>query len=211
MYSTVVPDRRSRTLFRSIFTRPVLPMEFQKYPKSYRFSQTAMGLAFMISFSPLNFFGPRIQFVAGIAIWAIAVVSLCAAYYVIIRYPYLSLVDPADEDVFSKHFSTGSPRIYKVLNFAAIGVVSIVILSLLQNGNNGLPDILKLVYVVLLLGCLLFTAFLYQPNSHPTVSTFLRATVGVGVLFFPIFLPALLVGAIRCRQLLDRTEREITM
>jgi len=173
-------------------------------------SQMSMGLAFVMTFSPFpfGFFGPRIDFLAMIALWAAVVTSLCVAYYVIIRYPYLSLVETTDGDVFSKYYATESPRIYKILNLAALGVASMVILSLLQNGKDEVLDQLKLAYAVLLLGCLLFTAFLYDPISHPTTSTFLRATVGFGVLVFPLFLPALIIGGFRCRQLLDSTERE---
>ena len=170
-----------------------------------------MGLAFVTMFSPLSLLGGMVQALAGLAIWAITIVSLCVACYVVVRHPYLSLIDSTDGDVFSKYFASGSPVIYKSLNFAALAVALMIILSLLQNANNGLLNQLKLVYVVMLMCCLLFTAFIYRPNTHPTFSTFLRATVGVGLLFFPIFLPALIVGAFRCRRLLEHGERGITM
>ena len=53
---------------------------------------------------------------------------------------------------------------------------------------------------------MIFLTFKYDPVTHPTVATYIRSTIGIGVLLFPIFIPALIVGGIRCRRLLEAQE-----
>ena len=58
-----------------------------------------------------------------------------------------------------------------------------------------------------MLGFLLFLTFGYSPERYPAVATYLRATAGVGLVFFPLFIPALIVGTIRANQILDEADR----
>jgi len=102
-----------------------------------------------------------------------------------------------------KYFGSSDSSVYRILKIAALAVVSMVIISALVDGKNNLQESLKLVYFVVMFGFLTFMTFFYRPVSYPTIATFIRATLGVGVLLFPIFIPALIVGSIRCKRLLD--------
>jgi len=144
----------------------------------------------------------NLQVSVGNAIYLIAAISLCVSFYVIVRYPLLSLFEPSGGDQFKKYFASSGGRVYKILKIAALAAVLIVIISMLLDGKNNLQESLKLVYFVAMFGCLIFMTFIYKPASHPAVATFIRATLGVGVLVFPIFIPALIVGSIRYKRLL---------
>ena len=165
-----------------------------------------MALAFIVAMSPLGNIANLAQngqFLLGTAIYLIACISLCVSFYVIVRYPFLSLVDPSGGEHFMKYFGSSGGPVYRILKIAALAVISIVIISLLVDGKNNLQESLKLVYFVVMFGFLTFMTFFYRPVSYPTITTFIRATLGVGVLLFPIFVPALIVGSIRCKRLLD--------
>jgi hypothetical protein len=143
------------------------------------------------------------QFLLVTAIELIACISLCVSFYVIVRYPFLSLVEPSGGDHFMEYFGSSRSGVYRILKIAALAVILIVIISLLVDGKNNLQEFLKLVYFVVMFWFLIFMTFHYKPVSYPTIATFIRATLGVGVLLFPIFIPALIVGSIRCKRLLD--------
>lgn len=179
-------------------------MEFRNYPLSYRFSQRSMALAFALMISQVGIIPlpQNAQVVVGVTIYLIAGISLCVSFYVIVRYPLLSLFEPSGGDQFMKYFASSGGRVYKILKIAALAAVLIVIISMLLDGKNNLQESLKLVYFVAMFGCLLFMTFIYKPASHPAVATFIRATLGVGLLVFPIFIPALIVGSIRYKRLL---------
>ena len=46
-----------------------------------------------------------------------------------------------------------------------------------------------------------FVCFRYNPTTHPTVSTYIRATRGIGLLDIPTTFPVLIIGSIRCKRI----------
>lgn len=186
-------------------------MEFRTYPLSYRFSQGGMAVAIASAFSPLSEIArlaPTAQFALLTIMWATVCISLCVSFYVIIRYPYLSLVKSSDSDHFMKYFASSGTRVYTFLKILAIAVVLMVIISLLVGDKKDPLKFIRLAYMITILCFLIFMTFVYNPISYPTIATFIRATVGVGVLLFPVFIPALVIGSIRCRRLLDNAAVE---
>jgi hypothetical protein len=146
---------------------------------------------------------PMVKIVAGAVIGLMVLVSLAVSCYVVIRYPYLSLVPTSDKDHFAKHFSLSGTWLYKVLKLLAVAATAVLIVSIIALGVDDLRKVLTLIYGIIMFGFLIFLTFVYDPVSHPTVATFIRATLGIGILLFPIFLPAVLIGSLRCRWLLD--------
>jgi hypothetical protein len=56
----------------------------------------------------------------------------------------------------------------------------------------------------------LFLLFKYNRFDHPTVATLLRCSMGLGVLFFPLFLPAVIIGSGRAKSLLAEAQERLT-
>ena len=184
-----------------------LNIEFKDFPVSYRISQGGIALALvLLTFSRAAFSQnapPVVRITAGSILGLIVLVSLAVSYYVIVRYPYLSLVPSSDGDYFAKHFSMSGTWLYSLLKVLALAVTAVMIVSLLFAGIDDLPKTLVLIYMMIMLGFLAFLSFAYDPVSHPTIATFIRATLGVGVILFPLFIPAVMLGSLRCTQLLE--------
>ena len=123
-----------------------------------------------------------------------------------ISHPFLSLVESTDGDYFGKYFNPSGTRVYSILKIGAIMVVLVVVCSLLLDGKNDLVKLGKLTDMITMLCFLVFMAFAYKPVSHPIITTYIRATLGLGVLIFPIFIPALAAGSMRCNQMLDHSD-----
>lgn len=186
-------------------------MEFKDFPLSYRISQGGIALALvllMFSRAALNQNAPmNVRIVVGSILGAIVLFSLLVSYYVIVRYPYLSLVQTSD-DHFTKHFSMSGTWLYSLLKVLSTLVVLVLMISIVLQGVNDMKKTLVLIYLMIMFGFLNFMTFKYNPVDHPTISTFVRATLGVGVLLFPFFIPAIFLGSVRCSQLLDAAENE---
>lgn len=184
-----------------------MTIEFKDFPMSYRFSQGGIALALvLLTFSRAAFSEnspPIVKIVAGSILGLIVLVSLAVSYYVIIRYPYLSLVQTSDKDYFAKHFSMSGTWLFKLIKALAVAVTAIMIVSIITGGVDEMRKVLVLIYMLIMFAFLIFLTFIYDPDSHPTIATFIRATLGIGVLLFPLFLPAVLIGSLRCRWLLD--------
>lgn len=184
-----------------------MSLEFKDLPASYRFSQGGIALAMvLLTFSTTAFSqnAPQIvKTIAGSILGLIVLASLTVSYYVIVRYPYLSLVPTQDDDHFAKHFSLSGSWLYTLLKYLALMTILVLLISLVLNGIDDLKKTLILVYVMIMLGFLTFLTFRYDPIRHPTIATFIRATLGIGVLLFPLFLPAVAIGSMRCSQLLE--------
>jgi hypothetical protein len=79
-----------------------------------------------------------------------------------------------------------------------ISLTTILSADRLATGN-----LLWFVYLGFMFGFCMFMAFVYDPVQHPTLATLARATLGMGLLLFPIFLPIVMIGSFRMRRLLD--------
>jgi hypothetical protein len=143
------------------------------------------------------------QIVAGTLIALIAVVSFAVTTYVLLRYPYLSLVETADKDFFQQQLQ--SPALIKLFKYVALAGLLVVFSIMLQKiwkGDDHLQNVSILAYTICMLLVVTFFIFVYDPITYPTTATFIRCTLGIGILFLPLFVPILIVGGIRCRRLL---------
>jgi hypothetical protein len=55
----------------------------------------------------------------------------------------------------------------------------------------------------------LFVLFRYNRFDHPAVATLLRCSMGLGILLFPLFLPAIVIGSQRAKRLLNQAQEEL--
>jgi len=186
-----------------------MSVEFSEFPPSYRFAQRSIAIALGGSFLVRPFFGPNAPQLAqnpmGLIFIAVISVALLVSFYVIIRYPYISLVEPSDSDEFTRNY--GRNRIvYKAVNCLAILTIAMILTGMIVGGIHDSRLGWKIAYAAPLLMFLLFHLFAYDPVQHPTVATFLRSTLGLGVILLPIYLPAIFIGCLRCRRLIDAAD-----
>lgn len=144
---------------------------------------------------------------------AFALVSLFSASYVVIRYPFLGLVDLKDGDLFSKYFTQRKRWLWTFLNVLVIITIAIILAAIgfsLFAGpvKLGARDVFILTFFVLEMAFLVFLLGWYDRVQHPTVATFIWATLGIGILLAPFYLPAILIGSYRCKRLLDSVDVE---
>ena len=181
---------------------------YNRLPKSYRLSQSTMlasvGVLFFAKHVPFQLLPPELQ----IAIWAIvagiaglAVITSC---YVVIRYPYISLVSTTKEDIFSQQFvSRRLLWVAKIIFPLGILFECLGITNAFVNGDgNSNIQLVTLPYFYIQFVFSLFLCFRYDPIAHPTIATFIRSTLGIGLILTPVLLPVLLLGSFRCKQLL---------
>jgi hypothetical protein len=135
--------------------------------------------------------------------------SAFATYYAVIRYPYIGLVDAKDGDLFTKYVSTISKPFKWIIQWLGIVLLVVIFVSPAVDLKINLRDLLIMFYAGVVLGFVLFLTFVYDRFLHPTVATFLRCSLGVGIIFVPLFLPAILIGSVRAKSLLDRAETEL--
>ncbi len=188
-------------------------IQFKDLPASYRWSQSTMlasvATLFFARHLPFQLFPNGVQIAIWVTVSGIASLAVLTACYVVIRYPYISLVPTSDQDVFSKQFV--SPRLLYVAKFVfVLGILGFAVLmagKLFDSNGFQIKQAALLLYFCVLFLFTLFLCFWYQPLRHPTVATFIRATLGIGLVLAPVILPILMIGSIRCRRLLDAEER----
>ncbi|OUT62334.1 MAG: hypothetical protein CBB71_01950 [Rhodopirellula sp. TMED11] len=135
--------------------------------------------------------------------------ALCLSAYVVLRYPYLSLVDTRDGDVFKRQFkSRFLSRVTKLLGLGVVGLLFFaVVVAGLSDGIKNPGQAVLTIYVSLLFAFLLFLCFRHSDQRYPAVSTFIRSTLGLGIVLAPLFIPILILGNWRCNRLLDAEVR----
>lgn len=186
---------------------------FSDLPFSYRLSQRAMACAAVVAMlgakavaKPQRPAVIRWSFAA--VIGAIILFSVITSCYVVIRYPYLSLVETADGDIFSRHFT--SKFLGRATKALGLTIITIVLMALVGVAlNKGVTDWVHaamLWYVPTLFLFVVYLCFFHDPELHPTVSTYIRSTLGFGILLFPVLFPVVIIGSVRCKQLLDSQE-----
>lgn len=130
-------------------------------------------------------------------------VGLIATYYVVIRYPYIGLVDAADGDLFSKYIESQKKWVLNLAKGVGIFIAISAIFARLWDGKINGIDLSIALYAASILIFLLFLTFYYDRADHPTVATFLRCSMGLGIFLYPLFIPALIIGSMRVNTLLD--------
>lgn len=185
---------------------------FREFPLSFRIAQRSFLFAVLI---PIVLrFMIRAK-VGGIPMAVIAASGLClltgiiATHFVLIRYPYIGMVDPADGDLYAKYVETISLRIRKMLKVVGIAAGALAIAIPFFDGNVKSIELAWLIYSAVLFMFILFLAFRYDRLEHPAVATFLRCTLGLGIILCPIFLPALIIGSMRAQRILDDAEVQL--
>ena len=181
---------------------------YDRLPASYRLSQSTMlasvGVLFFAKHVPFQLLAPALK----IAFWGIvsgiAGLAVITACYVVIRYPYISLVSTTSEDIFSQQFV--SKRLLWVAKvifplgilFGCLGITA----AFLNGDGNSKIQVITLPYFYIQFVFSLFLCFRYDPIAHPTIATFIRSTLGIGLTLTPVLLPVLFIGSFRCKQLL---------
>ncbi len=184
-------------------------LDLEDLPTSYTLSQRLMLVAFAASLSYRKVAVLQIpDFARSIllcSIAAIVLLSVLLTSYVVVRYPYLALVRTRKADVFFSIFTSRFLR--GVMKAVGLSILSLLTLGLthavLNEGLNDLRAVILLAYVAVVFAFVFYLSFIHNPRTHPTVATFVRSSLGIGVLLVPVLLPALIVGSMRCRRLLN--------
>ena len=182
---------------------------FEEFPQSYRWSQAGIGaalIALAVGRPFVRIFPQPIQGAALGILAAVVICSLLTSHYVIIRYPFISLVPPDDGDPYAKHFPSHGSWIYIVLKVFALitpaGIAAVIVLV----GFKDWISVLVFTYCIILTLFMLFFIFVYDPIKHPTISTFVRSTLGLGIALYPIYALTIFIGSFRCRRALNNAE-----
>lgn len=185
---------------------------FREFPLSLRIAQRSFLFAILIPIVLRFMFRAK---VGGIPMAVMAASGLCvltgiiATYFVLIRYPYIGMIDPADGDLYAKHVESISVPIWRILRVFGIAAGTLAIAIPFLDGNIKPIEMVWLMYAATHFLFILFLAFRYDRLEHPAVATFLRCTLGLGVILCPIFIPGLIIGSMRAQRILDDAEAKL--
>lgn len=184
---------------------------YRKLPRSYRWSQSIMLVSPMaiasgrqVLFLPNQQGEPIVQIIGWSLVLGISLFAVITSCYVTLRYPYLSLVATSKDDLFTKQWT--SPKISAIakgvfplglLGFCFLSTTAMLATERLQPAR-----IAATYYFYVQFAFTLFLCLRYDPITHPTVSTYIRSTLGIGLLYIPITFPVLIMGSIRCKRTL---------
>ncbi|MFO0013511.1 MAG: hypothetical protein ACK553_12260 [Planctomycetota bacterium] len=177
---------------------------YVEFPLSIRIAQRSMLLAVLIPIllvRQLRF--PWLRFAVLSASGACAAVGFIATYYAVVRYPYMGLVDAVDGDLFSKYIESQKKwvQVAAILICLVIAIAGVVVPML--DGRIVVLEWVVILYAAAVLVFVMFLLFYYDPTDHPTIATFLRCSMGLGIFLYPFFVPALVIGSMRVDRLLD--------
>ena len=185
---------------------------FREFPLSVRIAQRSWVTAVTIPLVMLQVIARmKVPWVAQ-SIFGIsglfALVGYVSTCWVLVRYPYIGMVDSSDGDLYSKYVGPLG-RVPKILGTCAVVCLCIALIALSQKGKLTGIEILWILYCGSTLLFLLFILLRFNRLDHPAVATLLRCTLGFGIPLFPLFVPALLVGSQRAKRLLDEAQEQI--
>jgi hypothetical protein len=150
-----------------------------------------------------------IQSVSGVIAIA-ALLGFVATYWVILRYPYIGLVDAADGDLYAKYFDRISLFVKKLAGLLLATGLGLSLWGVWRDGQLSLWELLWSIYGSCTLIFLIFVLLKFNRFDHPAVATMLRCSMGIGVLLFPLFLPGIIVGSSRAKRLLGQAQDQLT-
>jgi len=186
---------------------------FREFPLSVRIAQrswiTAMAIplfSFRLAKVKIPWVVPTIIAVTGF----FALIGFVATCWVIVRYPYIGLVDAADGDVYSKYVEKSSVFLKKLLGVMLAMGLALALYLPIHDGKITGVELLWLLYGGAVLMFLLFVMLKFNRFDHPAVATLLRCSMGLGIPLFPLLLPALIVGSGRAKRLLAEAQEQLT-
>ncbi len=182
-----------------------MTIRFQEFPRSYRWSQGGIGfalLALAVGGVLLRIAPANIRTLILCCLGLLVTGCLLLSHYVIVRYPYISLVEPHDDDPFSKHFPSTGSRLYMFLKLIGLLVPFLIALAIWATGFQDAASKLTFSYCILSFLFMVYFTFAYDSVQHPTVATFVRSTLGLGIPLYPFYILTIAIGAFRCRYLL---------
>jgi hypothetical protein len=185
---------------------------FGEFPFSIRVAQRSLLIAIAIPIflrRGLQAKVPWMRWSVFAASGICAAVGLIATFYAVIRYPYMGLVDAADGDLFAKYIESNRKWVLVTVKvLMLIGALAGIIVPMLD-GQISQRDAWVILYAFAILAFMVFLLFFYNREDHPTVATFLRCSMGLGVFFYPLYIPALVIGSMRVQRLLDDAVQEL--
>lgn len=183
---------------------------FGEFPLSIRIAQRSIVVAILIPIILRAFLRQRgqvkipwMQFAVGAASGVCAAVGCIATYYAVIRYPYMGLVDAADGDLYSKYVGSKRRWVQVAAILACLAIAAAGIMGPMADGRVIGWEWLVIFYSSAVFFFVIFLIFYYDRADHPAIATFLRCSMGLGILLFPLFIPAILIGSMRVNTLLD--------
>jgi hypothetical protein len=184
---------------------------FKEFPLSFRIAQRGMLVSLIALFFGRRFIGAKAGGLGAIFMLCILiclVTSILATGYVVLRYPFLGLVDAVDGDLYHRNItarrSTGV--LLRMLNCLLIIVLVLACWMLISRGRMTVGQVWFCGYSLVLIPFLLFLGIRYDRIKHPTIATFIRASLGLGIPLYPLFLPVIYLGSRRCRALLEKAD-----
>jgi hypothetical protein len=121
---------------------------------------------------------------------------IALSFYSIARYPYLNMATGGGPNI-----ALSSRWIWLALGSILYLLAPLLALAILGNLDEpGAALALEYLSIELLFVGFLLTS--YRKEKHPTIATALEITFGIGIVLFPIYVPTLVIGSIRCRRFL---------
>ena len=190
-----------------------LQKQFREFPLSIRVAQRSWITAVAIPLLLLRVIAKMkipwvVQGIFGVS-GLFALIGYVSTCWVLVRYPYIGMVDSSDGDLYSKYVDQLGAFVKKLLGLCAVVCLVFALFAPLRDGKLTGLEILWLLYGGSTLLFLLFILFRFNRFDHPAVATLLRCTLGFGIPLFPLFVPALLVGSQRAKRLLDEAQEQI--
>ena len=123
--------------------------------------------------------------------------------YVILRYPYVSLIKITDKDPFTEHYPIENSGLYIGLKLMLMVFSLSFALMIAATGVDSVEWLFVFLYCALLAVFMGYYLIWFDSFRHPTVVTFVRSTMGFGIPLFPFFAMTILIGVCRCHLLLN--------
>lgn len=184
--------------------------EFARFPLTFRAAQYSfliLAFAGIIAARSLRRLPVALLFWVFGGLGLVGLVGICLTIYVVLKYPYLGLLDASDTDLFQKYLQA-RPLFLKVAGaFVAIAIILASIAMILNKMPVNLLGLILIGHLFLTACFILFLVLRYDRHRHPAIATFLRCTLGIGVVIAVPLLPLLIFANSRANRLLDEMDR----
>ena len=176
--------------------------DLERLPLSYRLSQALMlaALATLASMAwgLLSQLPQELKVALAILAGTSVASSLLVSGYVVIRFPLLSLSPAIVGDKFDAQIGTRHRRLVTLLRILVLVFFVMGAILVPWKGLDTVVELLFLCYAVVMIPVLAWLIFAYDSVANPIVATLSRNTFGFGIAAFPLYLPLLFIGAMRC-------------